>query len=328
MALPELEASGDRLGQTDALLMLAQAYALLGQPDRVIETARQAADLYAEMGLDFNVAGAQLPIAEAYWQKGEPRRAYDILSEVLPRLRNTQDASIELRALSSLGFVCAQLGDLEQGFDLARQTIALAEPQGNAQHLGNAYILLGQLYELRVEPQQALAAYEHAYTILSGSGYRLLAGNAAYLAGILAAARGDNQAAERHLRHAVDHLLDVGSALGMLAAQRLVDLLQARGEAADVNDFLYRGWVAIMERVRAVMSAAPEQRDDLRVELFGRREMITGLVGESDPILPLIDGLIALLDGEGPAPLAADHPLARKFEDIVREIGREGARGV
>jgi DNA-binding CsgD family transcriptional regulator len=246
---------GDEALAGDALVskLLAEAWLGLSIAEATANTALDLQDSTADRRL---LDQPVIALVQYWWWIDQPKRARDVLIELLQRARELGDESSRPYVLSLLGQVEYLLGNHESALDCAREGNDAAEQSG--QPLFAAYHLALESL-VRGRPEHALEAIRRAEALIPVTGGE--GGFLAYSAlGHVELALGNSERSAASLEPLVQRVRREG--IAEPAAVRFVcDLVEAllelgrREEAAEVLDW-YEANARRLERVSALANCA------------------------------------------------------------------------
>ena len=151
----------------------------LGRAQTALETWKQATSLYQQQG---NLTGfTQATIYQAYALQalGLYSQGIKTLTEISDRLETEPNTTIKAQALLSIGKVLSRTGKYADAEKRLDSSLTIAQNLAEKTIIADILVNLGNNAKLRSEPERALAFYQQAINISSGS--ELLRGKLARL---------------------------------------------------------------------------------------------------------------------------------------------------
>ncbi|MGD0546377.1 MAG: CHAT domain-containing protein [Terracidiphilus sp.] len=248
---------GDQFLAASASLNLGWAALQIDHFDEAVEwsqSANRAANNIGAEGL------AQLAIGNlgwAYFQLGDDERALERFQEAeksAAKLGNLRD---ELKWISDAGYVYHDSGDSTRATQYYRQALYLARQIDSKEDIANA---LEDLAQVSVEAGRLdeASAYLKQVTPMENTGGNRLSAYLMLTQGMLAAARHEDQQAERLFRGIQSNLVNPTSAR-LTAGDELAGLLVRQGKTRE-TERVYKATLTIFESARAQL-----KREDSRL---------------------------------------------------------------
>lgn len=122
--------AGDRIGQIDALIQIAQVYNALSQSNAAISSAEKALAIARELSYREGVARALAAQGDAYQRIGDRDRALSSFEQSVPQWEALQDLNLQGTALYSIGTIVTT-PDPEKAFKYFESALPLLHEAGN-----------------------------------------------------------------------------------------------------------------------------------------------------------------------------------------------------
>lgn len=204
-------AGGDRVAQAELLRDIGGIYSLAGKSDVAVEYDNAAADIFSELGDQFQVASTWQGIGETLVNQGRYEEAVSTERQVLQMLDDSSgnlDEALERGAAHAvLGFALAHLGDFANAFTHLRQALDI-----DASRFTRGYALrgLGFAYLRAGYTDDAIHVYQEAVACSREIGHH--SGEARGFEGLGTALRtnGDTAGAREAWQHALAIFDDLG----------------------------------------------------------------------------------------------------------------------
>src|SRR5690606_24711172 len=144
---------------------LAGAFLDTGDPERALDYALQALDVFTALGLAVGQGRAHSAVGSALRRLGrlDEARGHHEVSLVL--LREAADRFGASRALQDLGTLAQEQGDLPRALDHLRQALDLRRAHGNQQAQTTSLLHIGETLTAMGRPEEALAALREALDV-------------------------------------------------------------------------------------------------------------------------------------------------------------------
>ena len=164
--------SADTTGQANAHRLLSIAYMNLCRFDEADAHARQALDLYAELGDRTNQARVRLSLGWVLEHLGRLAEALTEAQQALELSRASQDRVGEADALSWVGWYNAQLGEYEQALVFSQQSLDMHREFHDRPHQVNTWSSLGYAHHHLGHHEEAIGCYGRALELWRNVGDR------------------------------------------------------------------------------------------------------------------------------------------------------------
>ncbi len=135
-----------------------------GEAEAALESWKQAAAVYQEVGDVTGALGSQINQAQAMQVLGLYRRARTLLEQVNEQLQSQPDSPVKVTGLRSLGSALQVVGDLREAQQVLTQSLTLAQRLRSTPDLNPILLSLGNTAWALQEPEQALTYYQQAVT--------------------------------------------------------------------------------------------------------------------------------------------------------------------
>jgi class 3 adenylate cyclase/tetratricopeptide (TPR) repeat protein len=285
------------------------ALSQLGQFTEAIAASREAIDAYAHVGDLVGQALAHLNLGLAYQLSDDPRQGLEQMELALAIYVKLGDANGIVQQHHNIGCVLLQLGDLDDGMEHLRETVAARDRPGCPPlPVGWAYVLLAQGHLLRDEVEEAAAPLAEGRAVLESIGADSFLPDTAIVEAQLELARGNVHEAERQCSEVAAAARAVGAApvegealrvLGqaLMALGRpaeAVTVLEDCVRLADETESAYaraQGLTVLAEAAAACDAGDPSCEDRLGEAIMLFRKMGTRL--DLERALQLRDRLIS-----------------------------------
>ena len=156
--LPELEAQ--------ALNNIASVFIWAERSARAIPFAERAKKAYEAAGSDDGIHAATNNLASAYFELREYERAREYVTEAVSLADSLEDLILQVESLSLLANIQTRTGDFDPAIENYHRTRELAEYMSLPNYVFAAILGLGEVYERSGSPDEAIASYEEAFTLL------------------------------------------------------------------------------------------------------------------------------------------------------------------
>jgi predicted ATPase len=177
-------AEGDRLPAANCAFMMASILVRdLGNPAPAQQLARDALDVFQELGSEHEQAHARSILAEIDHRYGKTRRAADAAQECLETFRRVADHRCESAMLFLLAGIAQDADDSEAAIRLLRETLDIATTGAHARTLPLALERLARLFTSR-DPLAAVALFAACENYRDPAGRRPQPKRAAELEGL------------------------------------------------------------------------------------------------------------------------------------------------
>ncbi|MBI1882051.1 MAG: tetratricopeptide repeat protein, partial [Chloroflexi bacterium] len=153
---------GHRQDEGGFLGNLGNAYRVLGNIQRAIESYEQAVAIAREIGNRRNEGVFLGNLGLAYRVLGEVQRAIEYHEQALIISREIDDRRAEEAGLSSLGIAYHTLGEVQRAIEHYEQALAIARQLGDRRAEGRDLGNLGLAYRVLGEVQRAIEYHEQA----------------------------------------------------------------------------------------------------------------------------------------------------------------------
>ena len=282
-------ATGDRRIEWYALLERAGRGTELGtDPDELLQTARQAIEVFEELGDDLGLARAWRRVATAQQMSGRFGPGADAGERARRHAYLADDAQEESRIVDRL--CTSLLFGPAPADDAAARCRELLERAGNSPLLeANVRSSLAALVGIAGALDEARRQYRRAYELYEELGLRLPLAGLSQLVGSLELAAGDAEAAERELRRGYEILEPVGATATQAAL--LAQTLYVQGR--------YR-------ESEAALGAATGRGIQCRIVAGGVQAKLAAQRGELDTALELAQGALVVANETDSPTLQAD----------------------
>jgi CHAT domain-containing protein/tetratricopeptide (TPR) repeat protein len=287
------QAHQDRFLEANAVLALGWAALQSGHFDEAVDWSNSAYRASATSGAEGLEEAALGNLGWAEFQLGDDERALEQFLNAGAAAARLGDIGNELKWISDAGYVYRDSGDSTRAIQSYRQALYLARQIDSKEDTAN---LLGDLAQISVETDRldyAIAYLDQVTPLLSAGGNRLSA-NIMLTQGMLAAARRQDQQAEKLFR-AIQDNPEVPTTTRLGAGDELAKLFEQQGKTREAER-TYTATLAAFESARAQL-----KHEDSRLPFAANA---TGIY----------DGYIRLLVKEGrseEALAAADQSRAR-----------------
>ena len=175
-------------------------------------------------------------LGRAYSFLGQREHTTQHLETALRHAEHSGDAVMQGMVYVCLAQECAFASQFTQGIVHGRQAVSLLAQTGAQWWLGNAFVTLGYLYCIHGDFALALDAATQITTIGEAIDDRRLPTNAAFLQGLVYAARGEWDAGIAAYQHARDHAPDMFETA--LIVGPLGDAYREKGDVAEAISLL------------------------------------------------------------------------------------------
>lgn len=182
---------------------LGNIYVQMGDYNRAVEFHLKDVEMCRRFGNYRAIAYAMHNLGLSYRGKGEISEAIHYLQESLSRFQELADSLQVTRLLLDLARTCldrSRLADAEEYLVTADSQIA-RDPHNP--HLGYLQLLLGSLYRLQQNPEEARDLLEQAIDVLSVNTASTHLAQANFELGLLMAEAGNKEGALEHLKTAL-----------------------------------------------------------------------------------------------------------------------------
>ena len=133
-----------------------------GEAEAALDSWKQAAAVYQEVGDVTGALGSQINQAQALQVLGLYRRARTLLEQVNHQLQSQPDSTVKVTGLRSLGSALQVVGDLREAQQVLSQSLILAQSLRSTPDLSPILLSLGNTARALQEPEQALTYYQQA----------------------------------------------------------------------------------------------------------------------------------------------------------------------
>lgn len=161
---------------TGSVAILAQALNVRGylqshrgDAQAALESWQQAEAAYQKAEDEIGVLGSQINQAQALQSLGLYRRSQILLTSVQEKLRSQPDSSLKIKGLKSLAVVHQVVGNSQESEKILEESLAIARRLNASAEIGEVLFALGNVTLDLKQPEQALAYYQQAATVLPGS---------------------------------------------------------------------------------------------------------------------------------------------------------------
>ncbi len=247
----------DRWLQTTALVNLGWASLQNEHYDEAVNWSLSAYGNATEMGAEGLAQIASGNLGWAYFEMGDDERALEQFLEAEKDAKRLGDIRNELKWISDAGYVYRDSGDSTRAAQSYRQALDLARQIGSKEGIVNA---LEDLAQVSVETGKLddADAYLDQVTPMESAGGNLLSANILLTKGMLAAARRQDQQAER-LFLAIHDNPENPTTTRLGAGNELARLFERQGRTREAER-IYKATLATFESARAQL-----KREDLRL---------------------------------------------------------------
>ncbi|MCA1993587.1 MAG: tetratricopeptide repeat protein, partial [Coleofasciculus sp. S288] len=168
-----LGTSSERLSEGDALRsqILAQSLDVQGrlqlakgQAESALNSWRQAANIYAQVGDETGAIRSRINSASALQAMGLYRQAEQTLTEVNQTLQNQPDSLLKVTGLRHLGNVLRVVGDVSKSQQVLEQSLAVAQRLPSPTAIAEALLALGNTAHAQARTLLALGNTDGART--------------------------------------------------------------------------------------------------------------------------------------------------------------------
>jgi tetratricopeptide (TPR) repeat protein len=228
VALTAARQLGDRLEEATALVDLAAAQRLTGDPDAALDSLRQAADLYRGHGDRPGLARALNALGFQQRTTGDYPDAAASLDEALRLCRDLGDEPGEATVLNNLGAVHNETANYPQAEASFTRGLELCRASGDRHGQANALNGLATMQYITGREQEGTATLGRALELYHSLGDKL--GEATVLSNLAQVdlMADDCSAASTRLTRALDLCRDLGDQLGQANALNVLGELQVR----------------------------------------------------------------------------------------------------
>ncbi|WP_199245111.1 CHAT domain-containing protein [[Phormidium] sp. ETS-05] len=133
-----------------------------GQPENALETWKQAAINYQQIGDTTGIARSHLNQAQAMQSLGLYRLAIKTLTDLTNSLKDQPDTLVKAKALQSLGDAYRAVGNLTESEKVLQSAISVAERLQISEVLASTYLSTGNTKRLQKSFTSALDFYQRA----------------------------------------------------------------------------------------------------------------------------------------------------------------------
>jgi CHAT domain-containing protein len=154
-------------GGQNPKLILAQALntkgslqLAMGQAEAALDTWKQAAIAYAEVGDEAGMLGSQINQAQALQTLGLYRRAKTTLEQVNETLKAQSDSPLKVAGLRSLGVALQVVGDLQKSQEALEQSLAMQERLNSSSDTSATLFSLGNTARALQNYNKAIVLYQ------------------------------------------------------------------------------------------------------------------------------------------------------------------------
>jgi tetratricopeptide (TPR) repeat protein len=200
-ALAAARASGNRVGEANALAALGRVYWLQGRTAQASESLELALARARAVGHDLAEIEVLATLGTLRSVQGRHDLAVEHFTMAREGARRVSDHSIELEALLGLAWLDIQHG--EPAIDELERCLALARTLGDGARERTALQFLGHAHRIRGQLDQAVGCFEQALHISRAGGHRR--GHLSSLVGLADVHRklGNDEQASTHYQQAI-----------------------------------------------------------------------------------------------------------------------------
>lgn len=268
-ALEIRRASEDRRGEAQVLNNLAVLHSSLGEIQRTLTYHRQALEIFEELEDRRWQARILHNLGYAFLLLGDLPRARVHLERALPLRRDLEDPRGEAASLNALAGLHVRQGEVERALPLHRRALALRRETGDRRGEALALILIGRDLGQRTE---ALAPLRQALDLARELEVRSTEALALQELGRILAIEGESERALEALRRAVELRQAVKDPAGELEA--LYHLARAEQTVGDLTAAVEHAETAIA-RIESLRGGVTSP--DLRATFLGSHHQVYAL---------------------------------------------------
>lgn len=134
----------------------------MGNAQAALESWRQAASIYQQVGDDAGVLGVKINQAQAWQNLGLYRRAQKSLQEIVEKLELQSDPSLKIAGWRNLGIALQVTGNLNSAREVLNRSLALSQKLNLAEESSTTLFSLGNTALAKDEPNEAITFYQQA----------------------------------------------------------------------------------------------------------------------------------------------------------------------
>ncbi|MCA9554539.1 MAG: tetratricopeptide repeat protein [Myxococcales bacterium] len=259
---------GDKLGQARAARCMAMTIRDQDDLHDVFDLAEEAKRLFDEVGDLAGQAGSRDFLASIHEYIGDLATAMPLALEALSFARASGDPIREGYALSNVGGILAASADFDAAIEHLELALSLFERAENPGGVGTILNRLAEAHRDAGHPERAAECAARVMALGREIDSEFLMSGGHQVLGDLAAARGDDDEAEREFRASLQALSSVPAShlMGAEIRIQLAGLLIARGALAEAEENLQEVLQKVTGQAVSVVSeaAAQEAMADLR----------------------------------------------------------------
>ncbi|MFB2920444.1 CHAT domain-containing protein [Aerosakkonema funiforme] len=149
--------------------ILAQAFEVkgllqlsVGQPEEALDTWKQAAEIYKQVGDLTGITKSQINQAQALQRLGLYRQAIETLDQINANLKKQPDTPIKVKGMQSLGIALRVVGELDRSQKVLQESLAISQKLSDPELIASSLSGLGNTARLQKKSQPALDYYRNA----------------------------------------------------------------------------------------------------------------------------------------------------------------------
>jgi CHAT domain-containing protein/lipopolysaccharide biosynthesis regulator YciM len=123
---------------------------------------KEVAALYKASGEKLGEAAAHLMLGFSYSQLDEKQNAVESLNKAIPLLEQTDDVSLRANAFAGIGMIHAAMGNYKKGVEFLEQALPHLQSLNNPRVLAGALTSLGAIYGQLGERRRAIEYFDRA----------------------------------------------------------------------------------------------------------------------------------------------------------------------
>jgi tetratricopeptide (TPR) repeat protein len=288
-----------------------------GREARGLRWLEAALVVFRQNGDQAKEAAALNNIGGAWSDLGDKRKALAFYEQALPVFQAMGDRGGEARALNNIGGAWDALGDKRKALAFYEQALPVFQAVGDRGGEAAALNNIGGAWSDLGDKRKALAFYEQALPVFQAVGDRSGEAITCFNIGMLHYQLGDLDSAIAHVERCIE-LRNQMAHPDLESNRRALNQLKAMrdtGQTAQVSILPEETVRMLAGNTIAVMTDAPDKRDEWRGELAAIRADFAGRGDAWTIEVEFADALLAIVDDQPPS-IPPDNPYA----DVVRQV--------
>jgi eukaryotic-like serine/threonine-protein kinase len=231
---------GDRELERDVALAAAEAHARNGEYTAVVQYVGDALEVSRATGDVASEARALLLIAPAYAAVGEIERAREALAKLTALIGEQPPRLVAVELLRARALVHEAAGEIPAACEAARGALDLAKEYGLVHEVAVYAHHLGSLHLRVDEEKRAFAALRLSYDVSTEHGFARLQWRNVCLLGFLDALRFDSEQGYARMQQAVQYAQERGYVLDLIDEKYLLAMVEQKRDRNDRAAVLLR----------------------------------------------------------------------------------------